>query len=296
MTPVGENSVKSVLVTGASTGIGQATAMELARKGWRVLASVRKEADAERLREASNGKITPVIMDVTDYESVKKASLIIEETLDGAGLDVLFNNAGISVQGPMEIIPIDMFETQMRVNVSGHLFVTQTFLPLIRKAKGRIIFMSSESGRITIPLIGPYSASKFALEAVANALRVELLPSGISVCLVEAATIKTPMWEKIDTTTEKLIAAVPPQAIDLYKAELEILMRIPRMQAESGMPMEKAVGVIYRAMTEPRPKARYVAGWEARSLIYIYAITPTRIMDWIASKMMRSLGRRLRKE
>jgi NAD(P)-dependent dehydrogenase (short-subunit alcohol dehydrogenase family) len=284
-------SQKSVLVTGASTGIGWAISLELANRDWRVFSAVRKDTDAKKLREASSGKITPVIMDIVDYESVKKGAGEIEKMLGGAGLDALFNNAGISVQGPMEIIPIEMFEQQIRVNVFGHLFVTQTFLPLIRKAKGNIVFMSSESGRVTLPLVGPYSASKFALEAVANALRVELLHSGIKVSLVEAATIKTPMWEKIDTTTEKVIAAAPQQARDLYEAELETLIRIPRIQAGAGIPMEKVVGVIHRAMTEPRPKARYIVGWEAWAFIYSYAVMPTRIMDWITSKMARSVGR-----
>jgi NAD(P)-dependent dehydrogenase (short-subunit alcohol dehydrogenase family) len=286
-----ETHAKTILVTGASSGIGWATSLHLAGKGWHVFAAVRKEADANKLRDASSGKITPVIMDLLDYASVKRAAGEIEELLGGAGLDALFNNAGISVQGPMEIIPIEMFEQQMRVNAFGSLFVSQTFLPLIRKAKGRIIFMSSESGRVTIPLVGPYSASKFALEAVANALRVELLPSGVKVSLVEAATIKTPMWDKIDTTTEILLSSLTPQAKDLYKEELNTLRVIPKRQADTGIPMEKVIQVINRALESPRPKARYVVGWEARFFIYSYAILPTGMVDWIASKAVRSMGK-----
>ncbi len=137
-----------------------------------------------------------MIMDIVDYDSVKRGASEIEKALGGAGLDALFNNAGISVQGPLEILPIELFEQQIRVNVFGHIFVTQTFLPLLRKAQGRIVFTSSESGRVTLPLMAPYSSSKFALEAVASALRIELRPWKIRVSSVELQTIKTPMWEK----------------------------------------------------------------------------------------------------
>lgn len=282
---------KTILVTGASSGIGWATSLELAEKGWRVFAAVRKEADAQKLREASSDRITPVIMDVVDYESVKKAAVEIEKMLNGAGLDALFNNAGISVQGPLEIIPIELFEQQIRVNVFGHVFVTQTFLPLLRKAQGRIVFTSSESGRITLPLMAPYSSSKFALEAVANALRIELRPWKIRVSSVELQTIKTPMWEKIDTSTEKLMASIPPQARDLYQNELKTLSVFPKWQAEMGISMKKAVRVIIRALSARSPKARYLVGYEARFLVYSHAITPIWMMDWFSSKIMILLGK-----
>jgi NAD(P)-dependent dehydrogenase (short-subunit alcohol dehydrogenase family) len=291
-----KTQAKTILVTGASSGIGWATSLELVEKGWRVFAAVRKDEDAKKLRDASSNTIIPVIMDIADYESVKKVASQIEKILGSAGLDVLFNNAGISVQGPIEIIPIEMFEQQMRVNVFGHLFVTQTFLPLIRRAQGRIIFTSSESGRITLPLMGPYSASKFALEAVANALRIELRPWKIRVSLMELQTIKTPMWEKIDTTTEKLIACIPQKARDLYPGELKTLSVFPKWQAEMGLPMTKVVRIIIRAIKAKKPKARYLVGWEARFLVYNFAIWPTVIMDWITSKVMLRLGKLIKQK
>ncbi len=286
-----KSTAKTILVTGASSGIGWATSLELADQGWRVFAAVRKEADAKKLRDASSNKVTTVLMDIVDYESVKKGAREIETMLGGAGLDALFNNAGISVQGPAEIIPIEMFEQQIRVNVFGNLFVTQTFLPLLRKAQGTIVFTSSESGRVTLPLMAPYSASKFALEAVANALRIELRPWKIRVSLVELQTIKTPMWEKIDITTEKLFASVPKQTRDLYKDELKTLSVFPKWQAEMGISMKKAVRVIIRALSVRRPKARYLVGWEARFLVYSHNITPTWMMDWFSSKIMILLGK-----
>jgi NAD(P)-dependent dehydrogenase (short-subunit alcohol dehydrogenase family) len=285
------NKKLSILITGASTGIGWDCSLELAKMGWRVFATVRKEADGKKLVDASSGEVTPVIMDISDYESVKKGALIIEEKLAGDGLDALFNNAGISVQGPMEIIPVKMFEEQMRVNVFGHFYVTQVFLPMIRRVKGRILFMSSESGRITIPLVGPYSASKFALESMANAFRIELLPSGIGVSLIEAATIKTPMWDKIDITTEKMIAMLPQQARELYKTELHTLLVFPKKQAQMGIPMKKVTRAVIRALSVRRPKARYVVGWEAWLFIILHKVFPTRLVDWVSSKALIYLGK-----
>jgi short-subunit dehydrogenase len=144
---------------------------------------------------------------------------------------------------------------------------------------------------MTLPLMGPYSASKFALEAVANAFRIELRPWKVRVSLVEVQTIKTPMWEKIDTSTEKLIASLPQQAKDLYRDELKTLSVFPKWQAEMGISMKKAVRVIIRALNARSPKARYVVGYEARLLIYNFAIWPTWMMDWIASKSLILLGK-----
>lgn len=288
---MGKFKAKTILVTGASSGIGWTTSLELAEKGWRVFSAVRKEEDAKKLRDASSNTVTPILMDIVDYESVKRGEAEIEKMLDGDGLDALFNNAGISVQGPIEIIPIEKFEQQIRVNVFGHLFVTQTFLPLIRRAQGRILFTSSESGRVTLPLMAPYSASKFALEAMANALRIELRRWKIKVSLMEFQTIKTPIWEKIDTTTEKLIAGIPQAAIDLYQNELRTLSVFPKWQADMGISMNKAVRAITRALNARNPKARYLVGWEARFLVYSYAIWPTALVDWFSSKVMILLGR-----
>lgn len=288
---MGKSKAKTILVTGASSGIGWATSLELAEKGWRVFAAVRKEEDAKKLKDASSNKVIPILMDIVDYESVKRGAADIEKMLEGDGLDALFNNAGISVQGPIEIIPIDMFEQQIRVNVFGHLFVTQTFLPLVRRAQGRIIFTSSESGRVTLPLMAPYSASKFALEAMANALRIELRRWKIKVSLMELQTIKTPMWEKIDTTTEKLVAGISQASRELYQHELRTLSVFPKWQAEMGISMNKAVRAIIRALNARTPKARYLVGWESRLLVYSYALWPTAMMDWFSSNVMILLGR-----
>jgi NAD(P)-dependent dehydrogenase (short-subunit alcohol dehydrogenase family) len=282
---------KSVLVTGASTGIGWTTSLELAGKGWRVFASVRKEADAKKLRGASSGKITPVIMDIVDYESVKRGAREIEKLLGGAGLDGLFNNAGISVQGPMEIIPIEMFEQQLRVNVSGQVFVTQTFLPLVRAARGRIVFMSSENGRITTPLTGHYSASKHAIEAVANSLRMELRPFGIRISLIEAGTVKTAIWEKYEDFGNTLMRSLTSDAKQLYATELNALANAQGILKNMGFPAKRVARAAYRALTSRWPKARYVVGNDARALILFNAILPTWMMDRIQNAVVRFLGK-----
>ncbi|MCP4682966.1 MAG: SDR family NAD(P)-dependent oxidoreductase [Desulfobacterales bacterium] len=285
------NINKSVLVTGASSGIGWDCALELDRMGWTVFAGVRKEEDGRKLGDASSGNIIPVVMDIVDYESVKQAAVIIGDELNGAGLDALVNNAGISVQGPLEFVPIEMFEKQMQVNVNGHVAVTQNFLPLIRQAKGRIVFISSESGRFTLPLVGPYSASKFALEAVATAFRRELLPSGIRVSLVEPASVKTPIWEKAQTSSIQFFESVSKQAKEIYAFEFNALMKMPKMLDKSAIPVEKVTRAVIHALTAKKPKIRYVVGLEAWFLIIFYAFTPTRISDWITSRMIKLIGR-----
>lgn len=280
-----------VLITGASTGIGRQCALDLARAGWRVFAGVRKPADGEALQAAGNGNIIPLIIDVTDANTIGQAARELETALADAGLNALVNNAGITVQGPLEFVPLAMFETQMQVNVTGQLAVTQAFLPLIRKAKGRIVFMSSESGRNTLPMLGPYSASKFALEAVANALRLELLPSGIRVCLIEPGSAKTDIWTKAARNSMQIINAMPEQAKQLYAKELKLLTRLPEQVNKVAFAPEKVSKAVIRALTARRPPIRQVVGTEAKILVMFYRLFPTRLTDWITVKIMGLLAR-----
>ncbi|MGH7438162.1 MAG: SDR family NAD(P)-dependent oxidoreductase, partial [Polyangiaceae bacterium] len=210
-------SSKSVFITGASSGIGRDCALTLDRAGYRVFAGVRNERDAAALRSAASPKLTPVICDVTDYASVATAARQVRDLLAGEGLDGLVNNAGISVSGPLELMPMSRFELQMAVNVSGQVAVTQAFLPLLRQRRGRIVFMGSESGLATLPLLGAYSASKHALESVANVFRLELRGFGIRVALIEPGSIKTAIWGKaVDTGTRSL--KEDPELRALYAA------------------------------------------------------------------------------
>ena len=190
------SSSPAVVITGASTGIGQACALELDRRGFRVFAGIRTRAAAEQLRAAASARLTPLLIDVTQTDTIAAACKIVAETLGDAGLAGLVNNAGIAVPGPLELIPLDDFRRQLEVNVVGQLAVTQAFLPLLRKARGRIVNMSSVSGGLSAPYLGPYSASKFALEAITDALRLELRGVGVSVSAIDQGVNETPIRDK----------------------------------------------------------------------------------------------------
>jgi NAD(P)-dependent dehydrogenase (short-subunit alcohol dehydrogenase family) len=289
--PAAHERAKSVLVTGSSSGIGWACALELDRQGWKVFAAVRKQTDADKLKEASSVRITPVIIDLCDYQSIHQAALWLEQYLGDKGLDALVNNAGVTVQGPMEIIPMDMFEWQLKVNLLGQVAMTQKFLPLIRKARGRIIYMSSESGRMTLPLVGPYSASKFAMEAAANAFRIELLPQGIKVILIEPASIKTPIWSKTSDITNRILDAAPQGLKDLYTDEIRVTIHTPGLLDKIAIPVNSVVQALMRALTAKRPKPRYIVGLEAWALIMSYRFLPTFLWDSINSMGVKMLAR-----
>ena len=191
--------MRSVVITGCSTGIGRASALRMDSIGWRVFAGVRKEADAESLSKAGSSRLVPLILDVADQATIDASrKTVASELVDGA-LHGLVNNAGITVQGPLEYLPLDEMRKQMEVNVTGQIAVTQAFLPYLRTARGRIVFMSSIAGRApALPFIAPYSASKKALEAIGESLKVELMADGIGVSLIEPGSIATEIWEKGD--------------------------------------------------------------------------------------------------
>jgi len=182
--------VKSALITGASTGIGRATALHLDRAGWRVFAGVRKEDDAASLREAGSERLAPLMLDVTDAGQIAVAAVRIGDSVGEAGLDGLVNNAGIAVPGPLETLPIEDFKRQIGVNMAAHVAVTQAMLPAIRTARGRIVFITSIGGLMAFPFFGAYHAAKFGLEAVGDVFRQELRPWGIKVAIVEPGSIR----------------------------------------------------------------------------------------------------------
>src|SRR5215475_8847089 len=189
-------SAPAVVITGASTGIGAACARFLADRGFQVFAGVRNRQAGEALTTGRTARLTPIYLDVTEERSIQEAAELITRRVGDVGLAGLVNNAGIAIGSPLEVIPIDLLRRQFEVNVFGQIAVTQAFLPLLRKGHGRIVNMGSIAGRATIPLMGPYSASKFALEALTNALRLELQPWGIPVSVIEPGATATPIWEK----------------------------------------------------------------------------------------------------
>ena len=196
MTEVPGATKGAVVITGASTGIGRVCAFHMDKLGFRVFAGIRNESDGRSLIEGSAGRITPLLIEVTDSVSALAAADRVAGAVGSAGLSGLVNNAGIVVAGPLEFLPLSELRKQFEVNVLGQIAVTQAFLPLLRQARGRIVNMSSIAGRVAFPYIGPYSASKYALEAISDALRIELLPWGISVSVIEPGDVATPIWKK----------------------------------------------------------------------------------------------------
>lgn len=283
------SSHPTVLVTGASTGIGHACTVGLDARGFKVYAAVRKSSDADALRKVSP-RIEPVLMDVTDYASVDAAARDLTHQLGERGLDGLVNNAGISVAGPLECLPMESFDRQMRVNVSGQVAVTQAFLPLLRRARGRIVFMSSESGRVVIPLLGAYAASKHALEAVADAFRRELSRAGIRVSIIEPGSIKTPIWEKATSVTQALRAEVP-RADELYGAQLTAMEAMATQAPRYAAEPEVVTRAVHHALSARVPKVRYLVGPEARALVLLHAVSPARVFDWGVHQSFRLMAK-----
>src|SRR5918996_79044 len=186
----------AVVVTGASTGIGRATALDLVSRGFDVFAGVRREADGDSVAAESSGAVTPVILDVTDAATIDGAALRVTDAVGDGGLRGLVNNAGIAEPAPLEIMPIDALRRQLEVNLVGQVAVTQAFLPLIRAARGRVVNISSVGGRVASPALGAYSASKYAIEALSDAMRMELHPWGIQVSVIEPGSISTEIWRR----------------------------------------------------------------------------------------------------
>jgi NAD(P)-dependent dehydrogenase (short-subunit alcohol dehydrogenase family) len=267
--------VPSVLITGVSRGIGRATALHLASKGWDVVGTVRRNEDGVQLAaEARDGKVQAIELDVTDAQQLETLVDRLPEQLDA-----VVNNAGIVVPGPLESLRSEDVRQQLDVNVVGPVAVTNAVLPRLRASRGRIVFVSSLSGRISTPMTGAYNASKFALEAIADAWRLELKPWGISVSLIEPAMTDTDMWRKAPEQQQSAEAAMAPEHRQLYARHLDGMRRsIPRLQ-RMAKPVQGVASVIERALTDPRPKARYVVGLDARAQAAIAALTPQRVKD-----------------
>jgi NAD(P)-dependent dehydrogenase (short-subunit alcohol dehydrogenase family) len=274
----------TVLVTGAAKGIGHACVTLLRARGWHVLAGVRSHHDADALRGAD---VTPLLLDVTDANSIAQAAERAAERLGGRGLDGLVNNAGIAIAGPLEFLPIDALRLQLEVNVTGQIATTQAFLPLLRQARGRILFISSIAGRSALPFVGAYSASKFALEAAADALRIELAEWNLPVVLIEPGVIRTPIWETARSAARKNIAAMPPAALEYYGSALDAI-ETRMAHGLGGLPATAVAKVVERALTTRRPAPRYLIGRAARARLLLEAL-PDRARDAILKAGMRRL-------
>ncbi len=270
---------KTVLITGASTGIGAACALHLDRLGFWVFAGVRKEHDAASLKARSSGRLLPVLLDVTDETSIKTVQGLVSERVGNHGLYGLVNNAGIAVAGPLEAVPIDHLRRQLEVNVIGQVAVIQAFLPLIRRARGRIINMGSIAGRAAMPLMGPYAASKFALEAITDALRLEVQQWGIQLSIIEPGAIATPIWEKSGKQAAGLEAQTKPELRELYREVVTGVRNVVERAAERAIPAEIVARVVEKALTAARPKTRYLVGTDAKLRALMVKLLPDRLSD-----------------
>jgi NAD(P)-dependent dehydrogenase (short-subunit alcohol dehydrogenase family) len=277
----------SVLVTGAARGIGRATSLRLAASGWDVIAGVRRAQDGEQLAESHPGRISSVVLDLTNEEQIAG----LDQALP-ARLDAVVNNAGIAITAPLETVSPADFRHQLEVNVVGQAAVTQAVLPRLRQSRGRIVFVSSISGRIVNPGFGPYAASKFALEAIADALRMELAPWGIRVVLIEPGQIDTDLWRNAEQTYEETVAGMAPHYRELYAKHLDGMRKtIPRAKRMAA-PVDTVAEVIEKALSARRPRARYIPGAQARIPTMLGELTPTAMLDR-ALRMATGVPRRV---
>jgi NAD(P)-dependent dehydrogenase (short-subunit alcohol dehydrogenase family) len=275
----------AVVVTGASTGIGAATVAKLAELRFQVFAGVRKEADAGKARAQG---LTPLTIDVTDSATIAAAAEQVSDAVGAAGLAGLVNNAGVAVSGPLEYLPLDRLREQLEINLVGQVAVTQAFLPMLRAAHGRIVNVSSIGGRIALPLVGPYAASKFGLEAISDSLRRELRDHGVDVVLVEPGGVKTPIWEKGTAIADEIEAEMPPEALEHYGRLVEVLRRESQSIAtETGVEPSEVADVIATALTARRPRTRYLVGRDAKLRWAVAKRVPDRWFDAILARALR---------
>ena len=279
--------MKSVVITGASTGIGKACALWMDREGWRVFAGVRKESDGAALRAEASERLTPVFVDVTDAGSIAAMAAEVKAAVGDEGLHGLVNNAGMATGGVLEFVDLNELRRVLEVNVTGQLAVTQPLIPLLRQGKGRIVMMSSIAGRSSTPLLGLYAASKHALEAITDALRLELHPWGIHVSSIQPGTIATPIWGKALSFAQDVLPTYPPKALEFYGPLVEAMFK--SLAKTKGIPAEAVAEVVFHALTASTPKTRYVVGQDAKIRMWIERL-PDRLRDRVMLGQMPKYG------
>jgi NAD(P)-dependent dehydrogenase (short-subunit alcohol dehydrogenase family) len=275
----------TVVVTGASTGIGRATALALADAGYSVLAGVRRAADGQALRSSTGGRLTPLILDVTDPAAVAAAAAEASRLVGADGIVGLVNNAGIGVTWPMEAIPLSALRAVYDVNVFGQVAVIQAFLPLLRRGGGRMINIGSVGDRLTVPFGGPLTSSKWAFASITEALRLELRPWGIHVVLVEPASIATPAVAKVEADARRVLERLSDQDRAHYADAYRSTTRRALARETNGSRPDVVAGVVLRALTAPRPRTRYLVGKDARRLAFLAKWVPDRMFDRIRVRL-----------
>jgi NAD(P)-dependent dehydrogenase (short-subunit alcohol dehydrogenase family) len=276
-------STPTVVVTGASTGIGAACVEHLAARGFRVVAAMRTP---EALPAHTGARVLPMRLDVTDDASIRDAAHEVQALVGEAGLAGLVNNAGIAVGGPLEVVPIAELRRQLETNVVGQVAVTQAFLPLLRVGRGRIVMMGSVSGIVTVPGLGAYAASKYALEAVTDAFRQELHPEGLRVSIVEPGAIATPIWNKSVEHGAAMAERIAPASQERYAPLLARLDAAVQHAANRALPTSVVTEAVHHALTAAHPRTRYLIGADARLQAVVRRWLPDRWGDAIVRRAM----------
>ena len=268
--------MKTVVVTGASSGIGLASALRLASAGWRVYGGVRTDEAADALREQG---VEPLVLDVTDPDQIATAAAAVGSELHG-----LVDNAGIAIAAPLELVPLDELRRQLEVNVVGQVAVLQAFIPALRAGRGRVVLMGSVGGRSALPFLGPYAASKHALEAFADVLRIELAPWDMTVSIIEPASVKTAIWTKGAEQADAMRDGLAADAAELYAARIA-RFRDVALKRGPGIDADVVARAVEHALTASRPKARYLVGRDAHLRAWIERL-PTRLRDRVLTKAL----------
>jgi NAD(P)-dependent dehydrogenase (short-subunit alcohol dehydrogenase family) len=275
----------NVFITGASTGIGEATALHLDGLGHRVFAGVRNDADGDRLVARASKYLFPVRCDVTDLDQIAAARKVVGEEAGEAGLQGLVNNAGVAVGGPLEHLPLERWRWQFDVNVFGQIAVTQAFLDLVRQGRGRVSFTGSIGGRNANAMLGPYAASKHAIEAISQSLRGELEPWSIHVSVVEPGAIKTPIWDKGRNTADMLAEQLGPEAAAQYAEGIDFVRKGIEFQDKNAASPEKVAKAFEHALFSRRPHTQYLVGIDAKVLGTLNRLLPQSVLDRIVKRL-----------
>ena len=272
----------AVVVTGASTGIGRATALLLDKQGYRVFAGVRKTADANKLKKDAVGDLTPVTIDVTKQRSIDTARQKIQRAVGKKGLAGLVNNAGIAAAGPVEHLPVEDFQKVIDTNLVGQYAVTQAFLPLLRRGDGTAVFITSIGGKVANPFFAPYNAAKFGLEGMADSLRRELKPwKKMNVVVIEPGSIATPIWQKGRDHADDSTQRMPSEARRLYGPQLDRMVELTREAEERGLEPIAVADVVEKAIRRRNPRARYIVGRDAKMMARMQSLAGDKNFDKI---------------
>jgi len=277
---------KTILITGTSTGIGRATALHLDQLGYQVIGTVRKESDAQDIQESASSKLRVLLLDVASPSDLFQFQESLEQELGNGGLWALINNAAIGFSSPLEFVALDQFRQLFEVNLFGLLAVTQICLPYIRQEQGRVINISSTASIVIAPFHGPYSAAKIGLNALSNALRLELRPFGIQVSVMVCGSVQTPIWDKGGALARHLWEEQPPEATQLYGAQYAQLGSFFEQMGHKGLPPKKVAETIDHALSSKQPKQTYYIGRDAQQFRLLNKLVPERLRDWLILRII----------